>query len=165
MRRVRSAALALILVIALTACRGGGGQEAVARGHSYSEDTIGTFVNQCIWRPRVTAAQCACLLEKYRTDFSEKEFLELLAKPATNSKAMAFDKACGIGSPVLGSATKSRGVTAPPAAAPDVPKGPIERPATEAEVCVQERLAKEMARSGGTVSVEIFDQVRAVCGG
>ena len=92
MRRVRSAALALILVIALTACRGGGGQEAVARGHSYSEDTIGTFVNQCIWRPRVTAAQCACLLEKYRTDFSEKEFLELLAKPATNAKAMAFLK-------------------------------------------------------------------------
>lgn len=140
--------------------------------NAYGEATIERFVNQCIWRPRVTAAQCACVLDKYRAEFSETEFLELLNNPSANRRAVAFDETCGIGvaanrgrsqAPAAAAASASAAPNTPMAAKP--PEGPTERAATDVEVCIQEKIAAAMAQSGGSVPVDLFDKVRAQCGG
>jgi len=137
---------------------------------AYNEDTVAGFMGECL--AVSTVEQCLCVLDRFRAETSENAY-SALRKTGDYPQAYARH-ASGCGAPaVVSAAAPASGVAAqgplpvsPVGSAPvAAPTAPVERKVTNAEACLQERLAAAAAKaSDGSVPIDEFERIRAACG-
>lgn len=140
---------------------------------AYQEQTVSTFMADCM--AELNVEQCLCVLDRFRVDSSESAYLEL--RNGNRYRKVFGDHAMACGAPRAAVAAKlpsSLPATIPvtpgiPAAvgsstaAP--PSVPTERKVTNAEACLQERLAAAAAKApDSAVPLDEFERIRNACG-
>jgi hypothetical protein len=158
------------IVLFLVGCSPVENRSTAGAPFAYNEDTVAGFMGECL--AGSTVEQCLCVLDRFRAETSEDAYSALRK---TGDYTQAFDRhAAGCGAPsVVSAAPPASGASSPgalpasPVASSPVatPAVPVERQVTNAEGCLQERLAVAAAKAGdGSVPIDEFERIRAACG-
>lgn len=164
----RHRALACVALLA-GGCTSSVEQNTRSAPFSYQEQTVSTFMSECM--SELTIEQCLCVLDRFRGASSEAAYVALRDGDRYRNFFRAHAMACGAprtlaaesGSQSPVAVSSAAAVSSSPAVA--LPPVPAERKATNAEVCLQERLAAASAKApDGSVPLEEFDRIKKECG-
>lgn len=156
----------VLLALLIAGCTASNDSSLGSTPYNYSEKTVSQFMGDCL-RSR-SVGPCLCILDRFRAELPDGGFAAL---SVTQDYRRAYSRhaiACGaevqretqlLGSPP--SPTPPLNASQPSLARPEA----VERTASDAEACFQERLVAAAAKMpDGSLPIADFERLKAECG-